>query len=356
MTYPKALALLLGAAVLGGCGSSEPETGTVSGKLEYRERIMLTPEAVATVTLEDVSLADAPAKVIARQEIANPGAPPIAFALEYPLDAIDERMTYSVRAQIHDRGRLLFTSDTHAPVLTRGAGNTVDLLLVRAVNSSATAPRTGNASGGTELAGMFRYMADAALFRDCRSNKVFPVAMEGAYKDLESAYLNSLIEPGEELMVNVEGRFLKPPTMMMKTNNINLIVDSFIAIYPERTCVDMADATLLNTYWKLVSVEGREVVTPEDQREAHMVLATDEARVRGNAGCNNFFGGYETEGDTLAFGALGSTMMACPEGMDTERAFLAALEATERYELKGETLALYAGDQVVARFEAVYLR
>mgnify|MGYP000231719118 CR=1 FL=1 len=36
--------------------------------------------------------------------------------------AIDERMSYAVRAQIHDRGALLFTSDTHHPVLTRGAG------------------------------------------------------------------------------------------------------------------------------------------------------------------------------------------------------------------------------------------
>jgi copper homeostasis protein (lipoprotein) len=36
---------------------------------------------------------------------------------------------------------------------------------------------------------MFSYMADAAGFRDCRNGLSFPVAMEGAYIDLERAYL-----------------------------------------------------------------------------------------------------------------------------------------------------------------------
>ncbi len=357
MTHGKWLSIFLGAAVLGGCGAPEPETGTVSGTLTYRERIMLTPEAVATVTLEDVSLADAPAKVIAQQEIVNPGAPPIAFELEYPLDAIDERMTYSVRAQVHDRGQLIFTSDTHAPVLTRGAGDSVDLLLVGTVRQPTVSPSVPpqRPAPDNRQAGMFLYMADAPLFRDCRSNRVFPVAMEGAYKELESAYLNSGIEPGAELMVDIEGRFLARPGVG-NARNIQLIVDSFTAIYPERSCEEMVTESLLDNYWRLVEVGGQAVVTPEGQREAHMILATgEEARVHGNAGCNNFFGGYETDGDRVSFGRIGSTMMACPQGMDTERAFLAALESADRYVIEGETMALYAGDEVVARFEVVHL-
>jgi heat shock protein HslJ len=47
--------------------------------------------------------------------------------------------------------------------------------------------------------------------------------------------------------------------------------------------------------------------------------------------------------------------MACPEGMDTEQAFLAALEKVDRYEIKGQTMAVYGGDEVLARFEAVHL-
>ena len=144
---------------------------------------MLTPEAVAKVSLQDVSLADAPAKILAEQEIANPGQVPIAFELEYTLADIDERMSYAVRAEIHDGGRMIFTTDTHVPVLTRGAGNEVEMMLVAVMRPPTVSPPEPPpvAEAGIELSGMFRYMADAALFRDCRNNKTYPVSMEGAY-------------------------------------------------------------------------------------------------------------------------------------------------------------------------------
>ncbi|MEJ2385323.1 MAG: YbaY family lipoprotein, partial [Xanthomonadales bacterium] len=335
----------------------EPETGTVTGTINYRERIALSPEAVATVTLEDVSRADAPATVIARQEITNPGAPPIAFEIEYPLNAIDERMSYTVRAQIRDRGRLMLTTDTHAPVLTRGGGDTVDLALVgtnRKPNVSPTAPAKKSAPDNI-LAGMLHYVGDAPLFRDCRNNKVYPVARDGKYEELERAYSISGIEQGEELMVNVEGRLIVRPSVNPNDRKVKLLVESFIAVYPDESCSTMVDEPLVNTYWKLVEVAGNPVTTPENQREAHMVLAIEESRVQGNAGCNRFFGSYEVDGDSVSFSQTGSTMMACPEGMDTEKAFLAALEKVDRYEIEGQTLAVYGGDEVLARFEAVHL-
>ena len=102
----------------------------VTGTLMYRERILLPPGAVAEVWLLDTSLADAPAVEIAYQRIDDPGSPPIPFALDYDPSKIDERMQYGVRATISHDGQLLFTSDTHYPVLTRGAGNTADIMLI----------------------------------------------------------------------------------------------------------------------------------------------------------------------------------------------------------------------------------
>jgi putative lipoprotein len=103
----------------------------VTGTLMYRERMALPPDAVAEVWLLDTSIADVPAVEIAYQRIEGPGNPPIPFVLEYDAQQIKEGMQYSVRATIRHAGQLLFTSDTHYPVLTRGAGNTADLLLIR---------------------------------------------------------------------------------------------------------------------------------------------------------------------------------------------------------------------------------
>jgi putative lipoprotein len=105
-------------------------TAQVTGTLTYRERIALPPGAVATVWLLDTSLADAPAREIAYQVIDDPGTPPIPFVLDYDSSEIREGMQYSVRATISHADQMLFTTDTHYPVLTRGAGDTADVLLV----------------------------------------------------------------------------------------------------------------------------------------------------------------------------------------------------------------------------------
>ena len=325
----------------------------ISGTVSYRERIALSDQAELLVTLEDVSRQDIAATVIARQTIADPGQVPIRFELEYPTAEIDERMSYSLRATIHDRGRMLFTTDTHVPVLTRGGGREAHLVLVSVKREAASTPAAE--TEGMELEGMFRYMADAALFRDCRTNKVFPVAMEGAYIELERAYLNSGINAGKEVMVRLLGRYLERPAMEGNRNEVNLIVDTLEKVDPENTCAPTLHAELQNTYWKVVELDGKAVTTPEGMREAHVILASDGSRAHGHAGCNNFFGNFETSEDKLSFSALGSTMMACPEGMDTEQAFLQALGETNRYEISGQFLTLYAGDRPLARLEAVYL-
>jgi putative lipoprotein len=134
--------LLVSLGIFAACGPDAPEnlaaTGDqagskkaqVTGTLMYRERIALPPGSVAEVRLLDTSLADAPAKEIAYQAVEDPGTPPIPFVLDYDPSKIDERMQYGVRATISHDGQLLFTSDTHYPVLTRGAGNTADIMLI----------------------------------------------------------------------------------------------------------------------------------------------------------------------------------------------------------------------------------
>ena len=63
-------------------------------------------------------------------------------------------------------------------------------------------------------------------------------------------------------------------------------------------------------------------------------------------------GTYQLDGQKLKFGPLVTTRMACLD-MQTETAFLKALEATTRYEVSGSSLTLYGADTAVARLEAV---
>jgi putative lipoprotein len=111
---------------------------SITGTISYRERLALTSLAEAVVTLEDASLQDAPAIRLAQQIISDPGQIPIRFALDYPRAAIDPRGRYILRAQITDRGGLLFTTDSHTPVLTRGAGDEIHLLLVPVAGNSGS--------------------------------------------------------------------------------------------------------------------------------------------------------------------------------------------------------------------------
>lgn len=100
----------------------------------YRERILLPPGHVLKVRVEDVSLADAPARVLAEHTEPLEGrAPPYQATLGFPSSQIDPRHTYAVRAEIRDpAGALRFTTDTRHAVLTHGAPASADIVLVAA--------------------------------------------------------------------------------------------------------------------------------------------------------------------------------------------------------------------------------
>lgn len=104
--------------------------GTVSGTITYRERIALPSGAVIGVKLLDISRQDVAAIEIASQTIITNGEQvPIDFALSYDPNIIQERQTYVVRAEIYLDEQLFFTTTQIYPVLTKGNGNEVNLVL-----------------------------------------------------------------------------------------------------------------------------------------------------------------------------------------------------------------------------------
>jgi heat shock protein HslJ len=68
---------------------------------------------------------------------------------------------------------------------------------------------------------------------------------------------------------------------------------------------------------------------------SHLTITLgDDNRAYGNAGCNHWFASYSLEGDTLSFGAAGSTRKMCaPALMEQEQHFLDALGKVQRWDI-----------------------
>lgn len=110
-----------------------PEMGSVTGTVSYLQRIALPPEAVIDVQLQDVSLADARAKVIAEQEITlGQRQVPVAFEVKYAAAKIEANHKYAMSARITVGGKLWFASDKAYPVLTAGNPTQVEMILKQA--------------------------------------------------------------------------------------------------------------------------------------------------------------------------------------------------------------------------------
>lgn len=106
-------------------------SATLTVTVFYRERIAMPPNATLTVTLEDVSRADAPAATVANRRIDDPGNVPIDVELTYDPSTIDERFTYAVRATIEVDGEMWWTSTEAHHVLTRAAPDHVEVMVSR---------------------------------------------------------------------------------------------------------------------------------------------------------------------------------------------------------------------------------
>ncbi len=162
---------------LGCAGNSQMgnEAGTtaVTGTVAYRERMALPPDAEVHVQLSDISREDVAAPVIADTTFAPAGRQvPLPFELSYDPARIEATHTYAVRATIRSDGRLLFTTTTVAPVLTRGNPEQVALMLVR-VPATRPAPAAGSLLGTVWL---LEDVGGAGVMDYARATLEFPEA------------------------------------------------------------------------------------------------------------------------------------------------------------------------------------
>ena len=84
--------------------------------------------------------------------------------------------------------------------------------------------------------GMYTYMADAGWFTECLSRFHVAVAQEADNADLERQYSFARNEPGEAILVSVEGRIVNRPKMDGTGKEQVLVVDRFLNLWAGETC------------------------------------------------------------------------------------------------------------------------
>ena len=100
---------------------------------------------------------------------------------------------------------------------------------------------------------------------------------------------------------------------------------------------------LEGTYWKATELAGKPLPAQDAKREAHLVFQAT-GRLAGSDGCNQISGSYELKGDSITFGKLASTQMACANvPAEIERGFRNALMGATRLAIAGDRLDLFDG-------------
>lgn len=113
-----------------------------------------------------------------------------------------------------------------------------------------------------------------------------------------------------------------------------------------------SDALAANS-WRAVEVAGKPVPA-----NLEVTLSFAEGRVSGNSGCNNYGGDATATGESLRVSAIMSTKMAClePGVMETEMAYLQALQGAERWAVGGDGQLVIEGAKGAIRLAPVAAR
>lgn len=102
---------------------------------------------------------------------------------------------------------------------------------------------------------------------------------------------------------------------------------------------------LADTSWKLTSYGAVGSQTPAvDGIDTRLEFGTD-GTVSGTMGCNRFSGTYSQKDDTITFGPIAATEMACPDAqMAQESAAFQVLAGTVKFERGDGTMTITSAD------------
>ena len=115
----------------------------------------------------------------------------------------------------------------------------------------------------------------------------------------------------------------------------------FISCDETKKVIDVAGNVQLAGNYAITAI-GDKTVT--ENAPTISFMAYDKS-IKGNTGCNSFFGNYSLDLNVLTFSDIGSTEMACDQPiMDVENKFLQALRNTGSFSLQDNVLSLLSKD------------
>ncbi|MDP9484034.1 MAG: YbaY family lipoprotein [Chloroflexota bacterium] len=127
------VALLLGIGVLPVAGAN----GHITGTLTYREKVALSGEAVAIVSIVDITAGPNAGMIVGQQRTDGIGEVPIPFSVPFDIRRIDPRHAYGLFAAIID-GPRSWQNPHGIAVLTGGPTSDIDAVLPLAGEPPAT--------------------------------------------------------------------------------------------------------------------------------------------------------------------------------------------------------------------------
>lgn len=146
----------------------------------------------------------------------------------------------------------------------------------------------------------------------------------------------------------------------MKTQIIKIALLLLVAIScnsPQNTKTDKTEKSITDTYWKLTTLEGKDIKNTDHQvKEIHFILQKDGQTVSGFTGCNFLNGTFNLEdGNRVRFLQMATTMKSCPDVDINEQEFLQVFELADNYTIHNDFLSLNVGRRApLAVFEAVF--
>lgn len=126
---------------------------------------------------------------------------------------------------------------------------------------------------------------------------------------------------------------LSGDTLQVKNNSGDTLV----------TFTVMPPTPLEVTPWELVTYNDGNQAMVSVLAGTRITALFEAGNISGSAGCNNYSGSYEVDGNAISIGPLAGTLAFCnePEGvMEQESSYLAALESTATYQIVVNRLEL----------------